>query len=128
LRDHRQICGVKEALVSSRRRTLPFHIVDVFAVEPLTGNPLAVVVGGEDLTLDLLRRIAREFNQSETTFLMKPARAHLVAHGLAPSGQPMLIEQGTAMGRTSLIRAEVVANSVKVSGRGVVVASGELTL
>jgi predicted PhzF superfamily epimerase YddE/YHI9 len=25
-----------------KRATLPFHIVDVFAVEPLTGNPLAV--------------------------------------------------------------------------------------
>jgi trans-2,3-dihydro-3-hydroxyanthranilate isomerase len=57
-----------------------------------------------------------------------PLAAHLVAHGLAPSGQPMVIEQGTAMGRTSLIRAEVVANKVKISGRAVVVASGRLTL
>jgi trans-2,3-dihydro-3-hydroxyanthranilate isomerase len=55
-------------------RTLPFHIVDVFAIEPLTGNPLAIVEGGDDLTPDLLRRIAREFNQSETTFLMRPTR------------------------------------------------------
>jgi trans-2,3-dihydro-3-hydroxyanthranilate isomerase len=58
----------------ARPQTLPFHIVDVFAIEPLTGNPLAVVEGGEDLTLDLLQRIAREFNQSETTFLMRPTR------------------------------------------------------
>ena len=61
--------------MGSPRRILPFHIVDVFAVEPLTGNPLAVVEGGEDLTFDLLQRIAREFNQSETTFLMPPTRA-----------------------------------------------------
>jgi trans-2,3-dihydro-3-hydroxyanthranilate isomerase len=297
------------------RKILSFHIVDVFAVEPLTGNPLAVVEGGEHLTFDLLQRIAREFNQSETTFLIPPTRsgadwrlrsitaagaevfgaghnalgawwwlaeagklplvadttlfhqeigdqvlpvtiastgavpnhvimgqeapeprervedlralatslgltvadlavdrlpcqvvftgaahllvpvrdreavdrirpdpralfevlaaaggegcyvfsldprqpgatayarffnptvgiwedpatgtaagplaAHLVAHGLVASGQPILIEQGTAMGRTSLIRAEVASNSVKISGRGVVVASGRLTL
>ena len=32
------------------------------------------------------------------------------------------------MGRTSLIQVEVSAHTVKVSGRGVVVASGELTL
>ena len=57
-----------------KRATLPFHIVDVFAVEPLTGNPLAVVDGGVDLTLDLFRRIAREFNQSETTFVLPPTR------------------------------------------------------
>jgi PhzF family phenazine biosynthesis protein len=62
-----------EAMIATRQ-TLPFHIVDVFAIEPLTGNPLAVVEGGEGLTLDLLKRIAREFNQSETTFLMRPTR------------------------------------------------------
>ena len=60
--------------MAARRKTLPFHIVDVFAVEPLTGNPLAVVDGGADLSLDLFRRIAREFNQSETTFVLPPTR------------------------------------------------------
>jgi trans-2,3-dihydro-3-hydroxyanthranilate isomerase len=54
--------------------TLPFHLVDVFALEPFTGNPLAVVEGGGDLPRATLQRIAREFNQSETTFLLKPAR------------------------------------------------------
>ena len=58
----------------AKRKTLPFHIVDVFAVEPLTGNPLAVVDGGAELPLDLFQRIAREFNQSETTFVMPPTR------------------------------------------------------
>ena len=288
---------------------IPFHLVDVFAAEPLTGNPLAVVAGGESLAADLLRRIAREFNQSETTFVMPPTRAeadwrlrsftaagaevfgaghnalgawwwlaeagklplgpgprtfhqeigervlpvtvgehivmeqeapearqrvesvaplaaalgldpqdialqrvpcqvvftgaahllvpisdhaavdrirpnapallavlaragaegcyvfsldprrpeatayarffnptvgiwedpatgtaagplavHLVNHGLAPAGRPVIIEQGTAMGRTSLIRAEVFMNRVRICGRGVIVASGELLL
>ena len=48
--------------------------MDVFAVEPLTGNPLAVVEDAADLTVDQLQRIAREFNQSETTFLLRPTR------------------------------------------------------
>jgi PhzF family phenazine biosynthesis protein len=60
--------------MSSTRTAIPFHLVDVFAVEPLTGNPLAVVDGGADLTLDLFQRIAREFNQSETTFVLPPTR------------------------------------------------------
>jgi trans-2,3-dihydro-3-hydroxyanthranilate isomerase len=46
----------------------------VFAVEPLTGNPLPVVDGG-DLPVALMQRIAREFNQPETTFVMGPTRA-----------------------------------------------------
>jgi trans-2,3-dihydro-3-hydroxyanthranilate isomerase len=61
--------------MTAERHTLPFHIVDVFAVEPLTGNPLAVVDGGVALTLDLFQRIAREFNQSETTFVLPPTRS-----------------------------------------------------
>jgi trans-2,3-dihydro-3-hydroxyanthranilate isomerase len=55
-------------------RTLPFHFVDVFAIEPLTGNPAVVVDGGADETDDMLGRIAREFNQSETTFVLTPTR------------------------------------------------------
>lgn len=60
--------------MSNSRQALPFYWVDVFAVGPLTGNPLAVVDGGEHLPRDLLQRIAREFNQSETTFVMRPTR------------------------------------------------------
>ena len=56
------------------QRSCRFHFVDVFAVEPLTGNPLAVVEDAADLTVDQLQRIAREFNQSETTFLLRPTR------------------------------------------------------
>ncbi|MBW8729244.1 MAG: PhzF family phenazine biosynthesis protein [Inquilinus limosus] len=52
--------------------SVPFHLVDVFADEPLTGNPLAVVPDADGLEEALLRRIARELNQSETTFLLAP--------------------------------------------------------
>ena len=55
---------------------LDFALVDVFADEPLAGNPLAVVEGGEALSDDVLARVAREFNQSETTFVLpSPAGA-----------------------------------------------------
>ncbi|XVV17237.1 PhzF family phenazine biosynthesis protein [Actinoplanes sp. CA-131856] len=49
-----------------------FFFVDVFADRPLTGNPLALVPGADGLTVPQMRAIAREFNQSETTFLLKP--------------------------------------------------------
>src|SRR5690242_12819361 len=50
-----------------------FFFVDVFADRPLTGNPLALVPDADDLTVPQMRAIAREFNQSETTFLLRPA-------------------------------------------------------
>ncbi|GIE85621.1 PhzF family phenazine biosynthesis protein [Actinoplanes regularis] len=52
-----------------------FSLVDVFAERPLTGNPLAVVPDADDLTVPQMRAIAREFNQSETTFLLRPGEA-----------------------------------------------------
>jgi predicted PhzF superfamily epimerase YddE/YHI9 len=40
----------------------------------------------------------------------------------------MMIEQGTALGRTSLIEVHVLGDVVKVSARAIVVATGILTL
>jgi trans-2,3-dihydro-3-hydroxyanthranilate isomerase len=49
-----------------------FVFVDVFAPRPLTGNPVSVVPDADDLDLATQQAIAREFNQSETTFLLRP--------------------------------------------------------
>jgi trans-2,3-dihydro-3-hydroxyanthranilate isomerase len=51
-----------------------FFLVDVFTREPFTGNPLALVADADRLTDTAMRRLAREFNQSETTFVLKPTR------------------------------------------------------
>jgi PhzF family phenazine biosynthesis protein len=51
---------------------VPFSIVDVFAQAPLSGNPLAVVADADGLDEDAMRRVAREFNLSETTFVLEP--------------------------------------------------------
>jgi trans-2,3-dihydro-3-hydroxyanthranilate isomerase len=52
---------------------IPFCFVDVFARRPLTGNPLSLVPDADGLTEPQLRAIAREFNQSETTFVLRPS-------------------------------------------------------
>ena len=49
-----------------------FYFVDVFAHRPLTGNPLSLVPDADGLTGPQMRAIAREFNQSETTFVLRP--------------------------------------------------------
>ncbi len=58
----------------------PFQLVDVFPDAPaaggrLTGNPLAVVFDGDDLSTDEMLAITRWLNLSETTFLVKPTEA-----------------------------------------------------
>lgn len=54
-------------------RSVPFSMVDVFAARPLTGNPAAVVPDADGLSLEQLQALAREFNQSETVFIVAPA-------------------------------------------------------
>lgn len=55
------------------RTRLSFAFVDVFAAHPLAGAPLSLVVDADGLDESQMRAIAREFNQSETTFLLRPS-------------------------------------------------------
>lgn len=52
-----------------------FHMVDVFGAGTFAGNPLAVVADAEAIDDDLMQRITRWFNLSETTFLLPPTQA-----------------------------------------------------
>lgn len=52
--------------------TLRYQVVDVFTDRPYTGNPLAVVLDAGGLGADRMRAVAREFNLSETTFVLPP--------------------------------------------------------
>lgn len=49
-----------------------YLIYDVFTGDRLAGNPLAVVLDCEGLDLDAMQRIAREFNLSESVFVLPP--------------------------------------------------------
>jgi trans-2,3-dihydro-3-hydroxyanthranilate isomerase len=60
--------------MTSARATVPFCFVDVFASRPLTGNPLSLVPDADGLTEPQMQAIAREFNQSETTFVLRPSK------------------------------------------------------
>lgn len=55
--------------MQQRRR---YVVYDVFTGEPLAGNPLAVVLDSEGLDKAAMQRIAREFNLSESTFVLPP--------------------------------------------------------
>jgi len=49
-----------------------FVTLDVFTDVPFSGNPLAVIGDGEGLGVEQMQSIAREFNLSETTFVLPP--------------------------------------------------------
>jgi trans-2,3-dihydro-3-hydroxyanthranilate isomerase len=54
---------------------LPFHTYDVFTSRRFAGNPLAIVEEADGLSTEQMQTIAREFNLSETIFVMKPRDA-----------------------------------------------------
>jgi len=76
----------------------PFKLVDVFGTEAFTGNPLAVIANGDDLSTDEMQRITRWLNLSETTFLLPPThpeadyrvRIFTLSHELPFAGHPTL--------------------------------------
>lgn len=53
--------------------TLAYEIVNVFTDRPFAGNPLAVVFGAEALAAEQMQTVAREFNLSETVFVLPAA-------------------------------------------------------
>jgi trans-2,3-dihydro-3-hydroxyanthranilate isomerase len=79
-------------------RPLKFHLLDVFADRPFRGNPLAVVENADTLAPYEMQAIAREFNLSETIFLIEPhnpvhtARARIFTpqRELAFAGHPIV--------------------------------------
>src|SRR3954451_12162036 len=75
---------------------LEYDVVDVFTDRPFTGNPLAVVYGAHELGGEHLQAIAREFNLSETVFVLPPTvpdatyrvRIFTTVHELPFAGHP----------------------------------------
>jgi trans-2,3-dihydro-3-hydroxyanthranilate isomerase len=50
-----------------------YVLADVFTTQPFGGNPLAVFPEGQRVPWDVMPRIARELNLSETVFVLPPA-------------------------------------------------------
>lgn len=86
-------------------RKLDYLVYDVFTDTALAGNPLAVVLDAEDLETEAMQRLAREFNLSETVFVLPPknpvhtARVRIFTprHELPFAGHPTV---GTAIALT----------------------------
>lgn len=89
-----------------------FYMVDVFAEQPYSGNPLAVIVSTEPLSSETMQLVAAEMNFSETTFVTSApednggyrVRIFTPAREIAFTGHPIL---GTAW----VVRHYVAAES-----------------
>ena len=109
-------------------RSLAFRIVNVFArAGRLTGNPLCVFEDGSALDGDEMQALARQFNLSETTFILPASKATAHVRIFTPSyempfaGHPTL---GTAhvvrdlAGCGDALTLEMKAGVIPVSASG----------
>jgi PhzF family phenazine biosynthesis protein len=66
---------------------LKFRILNVFTAGDarLSGNPLAVIEDGKDLETEQMQAIARQFNLSETTFILPSKRAAALVRIFTPT-------------------------------------------
>jgi trans-2,3-dihydro-3-hydroxyanthranilate isomerase len=95
--------------------TVAYEIVDVFTDRPFAGNPLAVVYGADDLATDQMHALAREFNLSETVFVLPPtgsatyrARIFTPESELPFAGHPSVGAAVTSMRRGVFPAGDVV--------------------
>lgn len=73
-------------------------LIDVFAEIPFGGNPLAVVENADGLSDAQMQRIAGEFNQAETTFLLQSDRADRKLRSFTASGAEVFGAGHNALG------------------------------
>lgn len=73
-------------------------LIDVFSEVPFGGNPLAVVEDADGLSDAQMRRIAGEFNQAETTFLMRSERADRALRSFTANGSEVVGAGHNALG------------------------------
>lgn len=104
-------------------QTYPFKQVDVFTGRPFYGNPVAVVMGGAELSRDEMQRIAAWTNLSETTFVLPPSipgadyrlRIFDAKHEMPFAGHPTIgsahaiIESGFVPVKDGKLRQECLA-------------------
>ncbi|GAA3213946.1 PhzF family phenazine biosynthesis protein [Dactylosporangium siamense] len=79
---------------------IQFVYVDVFAATPLTGAPLTLVPDADHVSDQQMRAVAREFNQSETTFVQRATTAAATRRlrSFTPTGQEVYGAGHNALG------------------------------
>ena len=109
-------------------RTLAFRLLNVFTREeqPLSGNPLCVFEDGAGIDTPTMQALARQFNLSETTFILPSSQGNAAVRIFTPSyempfaGHPTL---GTAHVCRALglggdvLRLDLQAGLIEVAAR-----------
>lgn len=97
--------------------TRAYNILDVFTDTPLTGNPLAVVHDCEGLDTEAMQAIAREFNLSETVFVLPPQNpAHTARVRIFTPGRELPFAGHPTVGTAIMLARRRWAEAEEIEG------------
>jgi len=100
---------------------LTYHVLDVFTDKRFGGNPLAVVLDADRLDTAAMQAIAREFNLSETVFVLKPGGpAHTARVRIFTPARELPFAGHPTVGTGALL-AQLRAPATQTSGDALVV-------
>lgn len=105
---------------------LNYHILDVFTERPFGGNPLAVVLDADRLTSTEMQTIAREFNLSETVFVLKATAPGHTARIRIFTPQRELPFAGHPTLGTAILLAELRAQNVNGESDAIIALEEEI--
>lgn len=71
---------------ANQLKSLQIHQVDAFTDEPFSGNPAGVVLEADHLDDVMMKKIAREMNLSETSFMSSSRKSDFKLRYFTPSG------------------------------------------
>lgn len=99
---------------SVERTSRRYVLADVFTATPLEGNPLAVFTDARGLSSQLMQRVARELNLSETVFLL-PGSAGVTARArIFTPAQELPFAGHPALGCAAVIAAALELRDVSL--------------
>lgn len=108
---------------------LSFNTLDVFTDRRFGGNPLAVVHGADGLGPDQMQAIAREFNLSETVFVLAPENpAHSARMRIFTPMQEVPFAGHPTVGTAALLAAKKFEGTGKDADALIVLEQGIGTL
>jgi trans-2,3-dihydro-3-hydroxyanthranilate isomerase len=96
-------------------RSYRYWVVDVLTKQPLEGNSLAVFPDASGLDDDMMQRIARELNLSETTFVFPSRRPDCVADVRIFTPAKEMVFAGHPTIGTSFVLLEVPSEPYRAS-------------
>jgi len=100
--------------------TFRYVVVDVFTDTPLAGNQLAVFTDAREIPEELMQRLAREMNFSETVFVLPSDEGHARIRIFTPTAE-MLFAGHPTLGSAFVLAGPLQLDEIRLeTGKGVV--------